>query len=101
MLNAESKTSNPHSFSIQHSAFSSMASSTYILCPGQGAQAVGMGKAFFDKSVAAKALFEKADDLLGFKLSEVCFAGPEERLHQTDVSQPALYVAGVASYLSA
>jgi [acyl-carrier-protein] S-malonyltransferase len=82
-----------------------MASATYILCPGQGAQAVGMGKAFFDKSAAARKLFEQADDLLGAtlggKLSEICFAGPDDRLNQTDVSQPALYVAGVASYLSA
>lgn len=82
-----------------------MPSSTYILCPGQGAQAVGMGKAFFDKSAAAKALFEQADAILGStldgKLSDLCFAGPEDRLNQTDVSQPALYVAGVASYVSA
>ncbi|MDB5295928.1 MAG: fabD [Phycisphaerales bacterium] len=78
-----------------------MPSSTYILCPGQGAQAVGMGKAFIDKSAAARALFERADAILGFSLSDVCFNGPEDRLNQTDVSQPALYVAGAASYVSA
>jgi len=78
-----------------------MPSATYILCPGQGAQAVGMGKAFFDKSAAARSLFEQADQILGIPLSELCFAGPEERLNQTDISQPALYVAGVASYRSA
>jgi [acyl-carrier-protein] S-malonyltransferase len=60
-----------------------------------------MGKVFFDKSAAARALFEQADAVLGFKLSTICFEGPQERLNQTDVSQPALYVAGVASYVSA
>jgi [acyl-carrier-protein] S-malonyltransferase len=73
-----------------------------ILCPGQGAQAVGMGKAWFDASPEAKAVFEKSDRQLGTRLgsplSELCFAGPAERLNQTDVSQPALYVAGVASW---
>jgi len=78
-----------------------MPSATYILCPGQGAQAVGMGKAFFDKSAAARGLFEQADAILGFSLSDVCFNGPEDRLNQTDVSQPALFVAGVASFRSA
>jgi [acyl-carrier-protein] S-malonyltransferase len=78
-----------------------MPSATYILCPGQGAQAVGMGKSFFDKSAAARSLFEQADAVLGFKLSDVCFGGPEDRLNQTDVSQPALYVVGVASFRSA
>lgn len=78
-----------------------MPSATYILCPGQGAQAIGMGKAFFDKSASARSLFEEADQILGIKLSELCFAGPEERLNQTDISQPALFVAGVASFKSA
>jgi [acyl-carrier-protein] S-malonyltransferase len=78
-----------------------MPSANYILCPGQGAQSVGMGKAFFDKSATARGLFEQADSILEFKLSEVCFSGPEERLNQTDVSQPALYVAGIASFRSA
>src|SRR5262245_3992657 len=78
-----------------------MPSATYILCPGQGAQVVGMGKAFFDKSASVRSLFEQADSILGFKLSEVSFAGPEERLNQTDVSQPALYVTGIASFRSA
>jgi len=78
-----------------------MRSATYILCPGQGAQVVGMGKPFFDKSAAVRALFEQADSILGFKLSDVSFAGPEERLNQTDISQPALYVTGIASFRSA
>jgi len=73
-----------------------------ILCPGQGAQAVGMAKAWYDASPEARATFDHADRILGArlgaKLSELCFNGPVERLHQTDVSQPALYVAGVASW---
>jgi [acyl-carrier-protein] S-malonyltransferase len=73
----------------------------YILCPGQGAQAVGMGKEFFEASSAARELFAAAGRILGFDLAAVCFAGPEERLNQTDVSQPALFVAGTASFLAA
>lgn len=73
-----------------------------ILCPGQGAQAVGMGKAWYDASPEARAVFSRADAVLGQRLgaplTELCFAGPSERLNQTDVSQPALYVAGVASW---
>ena len=65
-----------------------------ILCPGQGAQAVGMARGWFDASPEARAVFERADAVLGnrlgAKLSELCFAGPPERLNQTDVSQPAI-----------
>jgi [acyl-carrier-protein] S-malonyltransferase len=78
-----------------------MATATYILCPGQGAQVVGMGKELAEKSPAARELFERAGKVLGFDLASLCFNGPEERLNQTDVSQPALYVAGVASSLAA
>lgn len=73
-----------------------------ILCPGQGAQAVGMGKAWHEASGAARAVFEEADAILGtslgLPLSELCFGGPAERLNQTDVSQPAIYACSVASY---
>jgi [acyl-carrier-protein] S-malonyltransferase len=78
-----------------------MSSSTFILCPGQGAQVVGMGKVLAEMSDLARGLFSQADDILGFKLSEICFNGPEDRLNQTDVSQPALYVTGVASFRDA
>ena len=78
-----------------------MASQTYILCPGQGAQAVGMGKSLFDSSPMAKGTFEQADAVVGFSLSSLCFNGPEERLNQTDVSQPAIYATSVASYRAA
>jgi len=76
-----------------------MATGTYILCPGQGAQAVGMGKELAEKSAAARAVWSSA--VFGFDLAAVCFNGPEDRLNQTDVSQPALYVAGVASFVAA
>src|SRR3982750_2388022 len=78
-----------------------MASGTYILCPGQGAQVVGMGKDLATKSAAARQAFEAAGRGVGFDPASICFNGPEERLNQTDVSQPALYVAGVASFLAA
>jgi [acyl-carrier-protein] S-malonyltransferase len=78
-----------------------MATSTYILCPGQGAQAVGMGKDFAEKSAVAKDTFDTANRVLGFDLASVCFAGPEVRLNQTDVSQPAIYVASIASFRAA
>jgi [acyl-carrier-protein] S-malonyltransferase len=75
-----------------------MPASTYILCPGQGAQAVGMGQALAEKSPAAKKVFDEANRILGFDLSSLCFTGPEERLNQTDISQPAIYVTSVASF---
>jgi [acyl-carrier-protein] S-malonyltransferase len=78
-----------------------MAQPTYILCPGQGAQVVGMGKDFFEASADARAVFERANDVIGFDLSSICFGGPEERLNQTDVSQPAIYVASIACYRAA
>ena len=70
---------------------------TYILCPGQGAQAVGMGKELLEKSEAARRVFANASRILGFDLAAVCVGGPEERLNRTDVSQPALFVTAVAS----
>jgi [acyl-carrier-protein] S-malonyltransferase len=78
-----------------------MASKTYILCPGQGAQVVGMGKSLADAFPVAKSLFEQADRVLGFSLSDLCFSGPEERLNQTDISQPAIYVTSIASFRAA
>jgi [acyl-carrier-protein] S-malonyltransferase len=79
-----------------------MSSPMVILCPGQGAQAVGMGKAWFDASPEAKALFGEADRILGSRLgaplSQLCFDGPADRLNQTDVSQPAIFTASIACW---
>jgi [acyl-carrier-protein] S-malonyltransferase len=78
-----------------------MTPSTYILCPGQGAQHVGMGKDFYEKFAVAKQTFDAANDVLGFDLKKACFEGPEERVNQTDFSQPAIYVTSVACYRAA
>ena len=60
-----------------------------------------MGKDFYAVSPAAKEVFDAADKILGFELSKLCFEGPEERLNQTDVSQPAIYTTSVATYRAA
>lgn len=69
---------------------------TIILCPGQGAQHVGMGKAWAVASPAAKATFDAADAQLGFSLSAVCFGGPDTEVNKTDVAQAAIYVTSIA-----
>ncbi|MDP7004899.1 MAG: ACP S-malonyltransferase [Phycisphaerales bacterium] len=73
-----------------------------VLCPGQGAQKSGMGKAWFDASPAAKAIFEEADsvlgDSLGLPLSEICFNDPNGEINKTNISQPAIYTCSVASW---
>lgn len=76
-------------------------SSTYILCPGQGAQAVGMGKDFYEAHPAAKAVFDRANEVIGFDLAKICFQGPEEELTKTNISQPAIYVTSVACHAAA
>lgn len=67
-----------------------------VLFPGQGAQKVGMGRDLHAHSPAARALYEKADAVLGEPLSRTCFEGPEEELSSTRVSQPALFVTSLA-----
>jgi [acyl-carrier-protein] S-malonyltransferase len=78
-----------------------MSNPIFILCPGQGAQAVAMGKDYFAKSAAARSIFEQANAQLGFDLASLCFEGPEDRLNQTDISQPAIYVTGIACFAAA
>jgi [acyl-carrier-protein] S-malonyltransferase len=73
----------------------------YILCPGQGAQVVGMGKTQLETSATARQTFETAGRVLGFDLAQLCLNGPQEQLNRTDISQPAIYVASVASYQDA
>jgi [acyl-carrier-protein] S-malonyltransferase len=68
-----------------------------FLFPGQGAQAVGMGRALYDEVPAARELFDRAGEILGFDLKAACFEGPAEALEATDVSQPAIYVASLAA----
>jgi [acyl-carrier-protein] S-malonyltransferase len=78
-----------------------MSNKTYILCPGQGAQVVGMGKDFYEVSPIARDIFDRANQIIGFDLKEICFNGPEQRLNETDVSQPAIYVTSIACFATA
>jgi [acyl-carrier-protein] S-malonyltransferase len=69
---------------------------TALLFPGQGAQSVGMGKDLYEAVPEARALYQRADEVLGFSLSKICFEGPEDRLTATDLSQPAIVVTSLA-----
>jgi len=69
-----------------------------FLFPGQGSQAVGMGKALADTWPAARQAFEEADDALGFAISKLCFEGPEEQLRLTENTQPALLTVSIAAF---
>ena len=68
-----------------------------LLFPGQGSQTVGMGKDLFDKYPLARQTFEEADDALAYKLSTVCFDGPEDQLRLTEITQPAILTASIAA----
>ena len=63
--------------------------------PGQGSQFIGMGKDLYEKSESAKALFEKANEILGFSITDVMFNGTDEELKQTKVTQPAIFLHSV------
>ncbi|MBN1179377.1 MAG: ACP S-malonyltransferase [Anaerolineae bacterium] len=65
--------------------------------PGQGSQVVGMGAALYANSPAAAGVFDRADDVLGVPLSELCFAGPEDALNDTFNTQPALLTTSIAA----
>ena len=68
--------------------------------PGQGAQFSGMGKDLYNDSQEARLLFDKADEILGFKLSEIMFSGTDEDLRRTDITQPAVFLHSVAVSLA-
>lgn len=70
---------------------------TAILFPGQGAQTVGMGRAVLDSQSSARALFDEAQEILGYDLADICLNGPVERLNSTVVSQPAIFVGSLAA----
>lgn len=63
--------------------------------PGQGAQYPGMGKELYENNTTAKELFEKANDILGFRITDIMFSGTEEELKQTKVTQPAIFLHSV------
>lgn len=63
--------------------------------PGQGSQFIGMGKELYENSSSAKELFEQANDILGFRITDIMFNGPDEDLKRTDVTQPAIFIHSV------
>ena len=69
-----------------------------FLFPGQGSQAVGMGKELAEKYAAARQIFAEADDVLGLNLSQLCFEGPEDQLRLTEITQPAILTVSVAAF---
>jgi [acyl-carrier-protein] S-malonyltransferase len=68
-----------------------------FLFPGQGSQSVGMGKDLFEKYPLARQTFEEADNALGYKLSQLCFEGPEDQLRLTEITQPAILTVSIAA----
>lgn len=66
-----------------------------VVFPGQGAQYPGMGKSLYEENPAAKALFEQANEILGFRITDILFEGTEEELKQTKVTQPAIFLHSV------
>lgn len=69
-----------------------------LVFPGQGSQAVGMGKGLYDAYPAARRVYEQAAAILGYDLPALCFTGPAERLNLTEYTQPALLTASIAAY---
>ncbi len=68
-----------------------------FIFPGQGSQAVGMGKDLAEKYPIARQTFEEADEALGYKLSQICFEGPEDQLRLTEITQPAILTVSIAA----
>ena len=86
----------PHDASPAPSAPTADRAKIALLFPGQGSQSVGMGRALYDSVPAAKAVFDEADEVLGFPLSKLIFEGPEEELKLTENTQPAILTMSIA-----
>jgi [acyl-carrier-protein] S-malonyltransferase len=71
-----------------------------FIFPGQGAQFVGMGKEFYENNATAKSLFNTADEILGFKITQIMFNGTADELKQTKVTQPAVFIHSVVTALA-
>src|SRR6187455_2942120 len=71
---------------------------TALLFAGQGAQAVGMGKDLAEAFPAARALFERANSVLGYDLAKICFEGPESELTKTENAQPGIYLVSWVAF---
>jgi [acyl-carrier-protein] S-malonyltransferase len=74
-----------------------MSKHAYVF-PGQGSQFSGMGKSLYESNVKAKDLFEQANDILGFRISDIMFSGTDEQLKQTNVTQPAVFLHSVIAF---
>ncbi len=70
---------------------------TAFIFPGQGSQIVGMGKDLYENSPTARSIFDEADEILGFSLTQLCFEGPQEELTQTHNAQPAIFTTSLAA----
>ena len=68
--------------------------------PGQGAQFSGMGKSLYDQHENVRTIFEQANSILGFRISDIMFEGSEEALKQTNITQPAVFIHSVAAYMT-
>jgi len=76
-----------------------MSKHAYVF-PGQGSQFSGMGKNLYEQNETAKQLFEQANNILGFRISDIMFEGTDEQLKQTNVTQPAVFIHSVIAYLT-